>query len=128
MSKLYKIPTIGAFVRDGRLLEAVSSTEIGRAMQRYYEDPRFHVDMQDKSSRGFREWPLEKWVRLAEVNPIHFLDRSSSFFQYDQINRQLRLAPAVAARQSSSLIAHMEDILRCRERSMVARLYKRNSE
>lgn len=128
MSKLYKIPTIGAFVRDGRLLEAVSSTEIGRAMQRYYEDPRFHVDMQDKSSRGFREWPLEKWVRLAEVNPIHFLDRSSSFFQYDQINRQLRLAPAVAARQSSSLIAHMEDILRYRERSMVARLYKRNSE
>lgn len=67
-------------------------------------------------------------MRLAEVNPIHFLDRSSSFFQYDQINRQLRLAPAVAARQSSSLIAHMEDILRCRERSMVARLYKRNSE
>ncbi|HAN95274.1 MAG TPA: hypothetical protein DCQ17_06845, partial [Firmicutes bacterium] len=63
-----------AFIQEGQLLASVSSTEIGRALQRYYEDPRFHVDMRDKSSRGFQQWPLERWTRLAENNPIHFLD------------------------------------------------------
>jgi len=125
MSKLYKIPTMGAFIQEGRLVDSVSSTEIGRALQLYYQDPRFHGDMQDRSSRGFQDWPLEKWTRLAEVNPIHFLDRSSPFFQYDQINKRLRLAPGVIARQSPALVEHMRDILRYRERRMVARLYKR---
>jgi superfamily II DNA or RNA helicase len=125
MTKLYKIPTIKAFIHEGRLRPAVSSTEIGKAMQSYYQDPRFKVDMQDKSSKGYAEWPLEKWTRLAENNPIHFLNRSSSFFQYDEINRQLRLAPTVVVRQSPALIQHIEDILRYRERVKVASLYKR---
>lgn len=127
MSKLYKIPTIAAFIKDGRLLPAVSSAEIGRSLQRYYEDPRFHGDMEDKSSRDFWRWPLEKWVRLAEANPIKFLDKSSDFFQFDQINRQLRLAPAIVERQSPGLVEHVKDILLYRERLMIARLYKRNA-
>lgn len=128
MAKMYKISTIGAFIQEGQLLASVSSTQIGRALQRYYEDPRFHVDMRDKSSRGFQQWPLERWTRLAENNPIHFLDRSSPFFQYDQINRRLRLAPGIVERQSPALIEHVQDILRYRERLMVARLYKRKSD
>lgn len=128
MSKLYKIPTIGAFIREGVLLASVSSEEVGLALQRYYQDPRFHVDMQDKSSRGFQEWTLDQWRRLAERNPINFLDRSSPFFQYDQINRRLHLAPTVAQNQSPELIEHIQDILRYRERRMIARLYKRSSE
>lgn len=127
MSKLYKIPTILAFIRDEHLAAAVVSRDIGRALQRYYQDPRFHVDMQDRSSRGFQDWPLERWTRLAEINPIKFLDKSSPFFQFDQINRQLLLAPVIVERQSPRLIEHMLDILRYRERRMVARLYKRHS-
>jgi hypothetical protein len=128
MTKMYKIPTIVAFIQEGQLLASVSSTEIGRALQRYYEDPRFHVDMRDKSSRGFQQWPLERWTRLAEINPIHFLAQSSPFFQFDQINRRLRLAPGIVERQSPALIEHVQDILRYRERLMVARLYKRKSD
>lgn len=81
-------------------------------MQLYYQDPRFKVDMQDKSSRDYLEWSLERWTRLAENNPIKFLDRSSPFFRYDQINRQLRLDPAVVEKQSPALIEHIDDILR----------------
>jgi len=125
MAKLYKIATIRAFIQGGRLLSAVSRTEIGRAMQLYYQDPRLKVDMMDKSSQGYQTWPLERWARLAEVNPIRFLDRSSDFFEYDQINKQLRLAPVVVQHQSPALIEHIEDILRYREREKVARLYKR---
>jgi superfamily II DNA or RNA helicase len=128
MTKLYKIPTIGAFIKEGRLKGAVSSVELGRAMQRYYEDPRFHKDMQDKSSRGFQTWSLEKWVSLAERNPIHFLDKSSAFFEFDQINKMLRLAPIVVENQSPGLVEHVQDILRYRERLMIARLYKGAAE
>ncbi|MGI6160246.1 DEAD/DEAH box helicase family protein [Candidatus Darwinibacter acetoxidans] len=128
MSKMYKIPTIGAFIQEGKLQAAVPSSEIGRALQSYYQDPRFHGDMQDRSSRDFQEWPLEKWTRLAEINPIKFLDKSSPFFQYDQINKKLLLAPVVVDNQSPALIAHIQDILRYRERLMIARLYKRNND
>lgn len=124
MTKLYKIPTIRSFIRGGQLQAFVSSAEIGRNLQHYYEDQRFHVDMQDKSSRDYREWPLEKWTRLAENNPIKFLDKSSPFFQYDQINKNLRLAPAIVQKQSPALLEHIDDILRYRERLKVTRLYK----
>lgn len=128
MSKLYKIPTIGAFVFEGRLQSSVSSADIGKALMRYYEDSRFHVDMQDKSSRNFQTWAGDKWTRLAEVNPINFLDKSSPFFQYDRINRRLHLAPAIVERQSPALIEHVQDILRYRERLITARLYKRHNK
>jgi hypothetical protein len=125
---MYKIPTIGAFIQDGELKSVVSSEDIGRNMQLYYEDPRFHPDMTDKSSLDFKEWSLDQWKRLAERNPIKFLDKSSPFFQYDEINKQLFLSKSIVERQSPALIEHIQDILRYRERLMVARLYKRNKE
>ena len=128
MSKMYKIPTIGAFIQNGELKSVVSSKDIGRNMQLYYEDPRFHLDMTDKSSLDFKEWSLDQWKRLAERNPIKFLDKSSPFFQYDEINKQLFLSKSIVERQSPALIEHIQDILRYRERLMVARLYKRNKE
>ena len=124
MTKMYKIPTIAAFIDEEKLLPAVSSTEVGRSMQQYYEDPRFHKDMQDKSSRGFEEWSLAQWRRLAEKNPIHFLRKSSPFFQFDEINKMFYLHPEVVESQSPLLVEHVEDILRYRERLMIARLYK----
>ena len=128
MKKMYKIPTIAAFIDGGKLLPSVSSTEIGRAMRRYYEDPRFDKDMQDKSSRGFEEWSLEQWTRLAEKNPIYFLSRSSPFFQFDEVNKMFYLHPEVVERQSPLLVEHVEDILRYRQRLMIARLYKEDIE
>ncbi len=127
MSKLYKIPTIRAFIHEDALRPHVSSEEVGRSMQAFYQDPRLYVDMQDKSSRGYEEWPLTKWVSLAERNPINFLDKSSPFFEYDQINKNLRLAPAIFHGQSLAFVQHVEDILQYRQRQKVARLYKRRS-
>ncbi len=124
MTKLYKIPTIQAFVGGQRLLASVSSEEIGRSMQAFYRDPRLYIDMGDKSSRNYREWILEQWTRLAEKNPIKFLDNSSKFFQYDQINKRLRLVPVVFENQSPVLIEHLHDILLYRKRLKLARLYK----
>lgn len=124
MVKLYKIPTIQAFIQKARLRAAVSSEDIGRSMRAFYQDPRLHADMRDKSSRGFQEWPLQKWIRLAEVYPIKFLDKSSAFFEYDEINKNLRLAPIIVANQSVELIDHINDILQYRKRQKVARLYK----
>ncbi len=126
MSKLYKVPTIRAFLNQGRLTASVSSTDIGRSLQLFYEDPRFSEDMRDKASRGYREWDLAKWISLAESNPIKFLNKSSPFFDFDQINKNLRLDPTVVARQSPLLIKHIDDILSYRERLKVARLYKRS--
>jgi superfamily II DNA or RNA helicase/HKD family nuclease len=127
MSKLYKIPTLRAFIQGKELLGSVSSHAIGMSLKTFYEDPRFHIDMRDKSSRNFQDWPLERWIRLAERNPIRFLDRSSPFFQYDQINKSLRLAPVVYETQSPILVEHMDDILLYRERLKIARLYKNRS-
>lgn len=127
MTKLYKIPTIQAFIAADGLRPHISSEEAGRSLRAFYRDPRLDVDMRDKSSKGYRDWPLTKWVSLAERNPINFLDKSSPFFEYDQINKNLRLAPAVVQGQSRGLIAHMEDILQYRKRQKVARLYKQRT-
>lgn len=124
MTKLYKIPTISSFISEGRLQTCVSSTDIGRAMQLYYAEPRFYVDMQDKSSQGYQEWPQEKWTRLAENNPSKFLAKSSQFFHYDEVNKRLHLAPIIVEKQSQTLIEHIDDILQYRERLKIARLYK----
>jgi len=127
MTKLYKIPTLRAFIEGKELRASVSSHEIGLALKAFYEDPRFSVDMRDKSSRGFQDWPLEKWIQLAERNPIRFLHKSSPFFHYDQINKNLQLAPLIYEKQSPSLVEHMDDILLYRERVKVARLYKQRT-
>ena len=125
MTKLYKIPTIRSFVDGERLKASVSSEFIGENMQKFYKDPRLHIDMQDKSSQGYTEWGLARWISLAERNPIKFLDRSSQFFEYDQINKNLRLDPYVFNNQSPLLIEHIDDILQYRRRLKLARMYKR---
>ena len=126
MTKLYKVATIKSFIRQNEILPFVSSLEIGRTMQQFYQDPRFKLDMQDKSCRNFKEWSLDEWRRLAEKNPIHFLNKSSSFFQYDEINKNLHLASAIVEKQSPGPIEHINDILSYRERQKVARLYKKD--
>lgn len=124
LTKLYKIPTIRTFIQGGSLKDKVPSSAIARSMRSFYQDPRRHPDMLDRSSRDFQDWPLDKWISLAERNPIKFLDKSSPFFEFDQINRNLRLAPAVYLGQSEELVEQALDILAYRERLKVARLYK----
>ena len=80
MTKMYKISTIGAFIQEGQLLASVTSTEIGRALQRVYEVPRFLVDRRDNSSRGIQHWPLDRCTRPADNHPILSLFRRSPLY------------------------------------------------
>ncbi len=125
MTKLYKIPTIHSLLDGERLLGSVSLDRVAEHMREFYQDPRFEIDMRDKASRRYRSWDLERWKRLAKDNPVNFLTKSSKFFQYDEINGELRVDEAVVNQQSPHLIRHVRDVLDTRCRQKVTRMYKK---
>lgn len=126
LQKLYKIPTILSFVEDGKLLGKSSARRIGERTQEFYQNPQYAIDMMDAGSKGYRNWSTEKYVNLAIRMPINFINKSSEFFQYDEVNKELILSESIVSSSSGSLVAHIQDIIQYRLHDKCAKLYKSN--
>lgn len=125
MVKSYKMPTIGAFLRNGGLVGEVGVTEIVNSWHEYYESPVRSKDMErDASSRKWRTWDDERLYRLVEQNPIHFLSRGSRFFAYDQINKSFQISEGVRPYLSLAMAGQVSDILAWRTEQYFARRYR----
>lgn len=125
MTKSYKMPTIGAFLQDVRILPVVDREMMVRSWREYYAEPARDKDMErDKATRNWRGWDDERLYRLAERNPIHFLSQGNRFFEYDQINRRFSLNAAILPYLSPALAAHVADILNWRTENYYAKRYK----
>lgn len=126
LQKLYKIPTILSFVEDGQLLGKSSARRIGERMQEFYRNPQYAIDMMDAGSKGYKNWSTDKYVNLAIRMPINFINKSSEFFQYDEVNKELILSESIVSSSSENLVAHIQDIIQYRLHDKCAKLYNSN--
>jgi len=57
-------------------------------MKIFYENPRHSIDMQDANSRDYLNWTIKEYRRRAIDMPIIHINKSSAYFNYDEINKQ----------------------------------------
>ena len=128
MDKLYKIPTISCFIDRNKLLHKVSADRIAESMMGFYSNLLYAPDMQDSGNKYYLNWTLQKYRSKAIQMPIKFINKSSHYFIYDEINEELILDSEIVKRASVSYIEHIKDILEYRLKSKCAKLYKIQSE
>jgi len=125
LTKAYKLPTIGAFIRDdGGMSGEVGVNEIGLSMMRFYIDHPLHQkDLSNDSNRGWRQWSVDDFTRLARRNPVTFLSRGR-FFKYDEVDRVMHLSPKIHPHLTPSFAWHVQDILEFRRIDYFRRRFK----
>lgn len=125
LTKAYKLPTIGAFMRDdGGMSGKVGLDEIGRSMMRFYADHPLHQkDLSNESNRGWQQWTSDDFTRLARRNPVTFLCRGR-FFKYDEVDRVMHLSPKIHAHLTPRFASHVQDILEFRRIDYFRRRFK----
>ena len=125
LTKAYKLPTIGAFLRDdGGMSGKVGVDEIGRSMMRFYVDHPLHQkDLSNDSNRGWRQWSVDDFTRLARRNPVTFLSRGR-FFKYDEVDHVMHLSPKIHPHLTPSFAWHVQDILEFRRIDYFRRRFK----
>ncbi len=124
MDKLYKIPTISCFVDGNILLQKVSADKIAESMKNFYQNPLYAPDMQDSGNKDFLEWPLHKFRTKAIQMPIKHISKSSNYFNYDEINKELILDSKITMASTPLYIEHVKDILEYRLKSKCSKFYK----
>ncbi len=124
MTKAYKVPTIGAMLEEGTLLEQVDLEKVGDSFRRFYVESTLHQkDLRDKSNKGWESWEPEKFAELARKNPVHFLSKSE-FFNYDEINKVFYLSEELKPFLGAELAGHVKDILEYRRINYFRRRFK----
>ena len=125
MSKSYKLPTIGSFLKNRTIVKKVSLDEVGERFADFYRNNKLHQkDLRDKSNKDWPQWGLDEFSNLAKRNPVHFLSRSK-FFHYDEINREFYLDSAVEPYLSPLLAGHVRDILEYKRVNYFHKRYRR---
>ncbi|MBT9133707.1 MAG: putative DNA repair helicase RadD [Firmicutes bacterium] len=124
MSKSYKVPTIQAFLLGDTIVPRVSLEAIGQSFRDFYSTTKHQVDLQDKRHAAWRTWALEKYMKLAEENPVHFLSQGrNGLFAYDKAMREFSIVPAVAPYLSPLMAQHVADVLQYKTADYFRRHY-----
>ena len=116
MSKTYKLPTILAFIKNGRLELKINDDDLYESFKDFYSHGSNAVDLlRDKNSQTFKEWGKAEYVKLARKNPVHFLCQSESeFFSSDE--QFMYLTNSLAPYQENLLfIQHIKDAIELRK-------------
>ena len=116
MSKTYKLPTILAFIKNGRLELKINDEDLYESFKDFYSHGSNAVDLlRDKNSQTFKEWGKAEYVKLARKNPVHFLCQSESeFFSSD--DEFMYLTNSLAPYQENLLfIQHIKDAIELRK-------------
>jgi superfamily II DNA or RNA helicase/HKD family nuclease len=124
LTKAYKLPTIAAFLRDGTLKPTATLVQIAESMKEFYKsNPLHEKDLTDDSNRGWRNWAIDDFARLARKNPVNYLSKGK-FFRYDEINRVMYIEGKVHPSLSPALASHVRDILEFRRIDYFRRRFK----
>ncbi len=115
MSKLYKIPVLSSFIQDDQLQMKVSLEEIGQSFMNFYKDnKKYQKDLNNKKHKNWQEWELERFIKEAEQNPVHFLNKKK-YFIHDEVNNNFLLNPELEQFLSKELTSHFQDIIEFRK-------------
>ncbi|WPC40069.1 DEAD/DEAH box helicase family protein [Clostridium sp. JS66] len=83
MSKTYKMPVFLAFYNDGNLKLSIDEEDIYNSFKNFYAKGSNAVDLlNQKSTKGFKNWDKKQWYKLAKDNPLKFLAKTENEFFY----------------------------------------------
>ena len=83
MTKTYKMSVLLAFYNDGNVKMKINEEDIYKSFHEFYSKGSNAVDMlRDKSTADYKSWDKEKYVKLANRNPIKFLSKTHKEFFY----------------------------------------------
>ena len=116
MTKSYKMPILLAFYNDGDVKMEIADDDVYNAMREFYSKGSNAVDMlKDKSSRNYKSWRKEDYLKLAYKNPIKFLNNTHGEFFIKKDNCALALSDELEKFiKSESFIGHFKDIIEYR--------------
>lgn len=83
MQKSYKIPILEAFYNNGDMKMDINQDDVYKSMKKFYNRGLNGQDlMEHETSKNYKNWRQEDYIRKAKEMPINFLKRSSNeFFQ-----------------------------------------------
>ncbi len=111
MSKSYKIPTISSLFDEQTIVPRTSLDKLGETFMKFYVEHKLHQkNLKDKSNKDWHKWQVDKFMRLARKNPVHFLSKSK-FFNFDEVNKTFYLSPELEPYLNKDLGMHVKDIL-----------------
>lgn len=97
MSKTYKMPVLLAFYNNGDIKMTINNDDIYESFREFYNNGSNGIDLaRDKSTKNYRAWDKDNYVKLARKNPVKFLTIThKEFFMIDEdnninLNEQLR--------------------------------------
>lgn len=83
MAKTYKMPVLLAFYNDGNLKLSIDEEDIYNSFKNFYAKGSNAVDLlNQKSTKGFKNWDKKQWYKLAKDNPLKFLAKTENEFFY----------------------------------------------
>ena len=124
MAKSYKMPTIQTFLKGSNIVDSVSLTEIGRSFQEFYSIAKHQIDLQDQRHAGWESWPLPKYMKLAEDNPVHFLSEGrNGYFSYNKTTKEFSIIEPVRPYLSPLFASHVADVLKYKTADYFRRHY-----
>ncbi|MDP3486890.1 MAG: DEAD/DEAH box helicase family protein [Bacillota bacterium] len=124
MAKSYKMPTILTFLKGSHIVDSVTLSEIGRSFQEFYSITKHQIDLQDQRHAGWENWPLPKYMKLAEDNPVHFLSEGrNGYFSYNKPTQEFSIIPPVRPYLSPLFALHVADILKYKTADYFRRHY-----
>ena len=81
MTKSYKMPILKAFYNEGNIKSEITDDDVFVAMREFYSESSNAVDMlKDKTSKDYRTWSKDDYLKLAYKNPIKFLNKTHGEF------------------------------------------------
>lgn len=116
MTKSYKMPIFLAFYNDGNIKMEITDDDVYKSMCKFYSNPSNGVDMlKDKSSRDYKSWGPDDYLKLAYNNPIKFLNMTHGDFFIKKEGCALALNDKLKDYINlESFIEHFKDIIEYR--------------
>ncbi|ABP65679.1 type III restriction enzyme, res subunit [Caldicellulosiruptor saccharolyticus DSM 8903] len=85
MTKIYKMPLLLAFYNNGNIKLKVGPDDIYEAFKEFFSNPSNAIDLEvHKSTRNYKDWQKEEYIKLSRNNPEKYLISSHpEFFYWD---------------------------------------------
>lgn len=116
MTKSYKMPILLAFYNGGNIRMEITDEDVYRSMHEFYSNPSNGVDMlKDETSKNYKSWISDDYIKLAHEKPIKFLNETHGKFFIKKEGFALALNEELRDYISrESFIEHFKDIIEYR--------------
>ncbi len=85
LTKLYKIPTLNAFIQANKIYPQTTTSNIAKSFRKFYSNKEYAKELVDKSNKDFMLWEDSDFSKLAIKNPIKYLSQNkNNLFTFDK--------------------------------------------